>query len=89
VVVVAEVVDWGGSLRGSVIWLQQWDMGGKENKATVSTAKYSASKDLHYLCNIIKKRLYMWTGLQNARIEGESLVLSKTSIFVSFIVLQQ
>jgi hypothetical protein len=55
VVVVAVVVDRGGSLRGSVIWLQQWDMGEKENKATVSTAKYSASKDLHYICNIIKK----------------------------------
>jgi hypothetical protein len=30
-------------------------MGKKEKKATVSTAKYSASKDLHYICNIIKK----------------------------------
>jgi hypothetical protein len=35
-------------------------MGGKESKATVSThPKYSASKDLHYICNIIKERLYV------------------------------
>jgi hypothetical protein len=28
----------------------------KERKANVSTAKYSASKDLHYLCIIFKGR---------------------------------
>jgi hypothetical protein len=33
------------------------DMGGKESKANVSThPKYSASKDLHYICNIFKGR---------------------------------
>jgi hypothetical protein len=42
-------------------------MGRKENKATVSTLKYSASKDLHYICNILKGRLYMWTGLQKCQ----------------------
>ena len=41
------------------------DMGGGESKGNVSThPKYSSSKDLHYICNIIKGRLYMWTGLQ-------------------------
>ena len=57
-------------------------MGEKGRKATVSTLKYSASKDLHYICNIIKGRLYMWTGLQKCQNKrGEKLVLSKTSIF--------
>jgi hypothetical protein len=57
-------------------------MGEKESKATVSSPKYSASKDLHYICNIIKGRLYMWTGLQKCQNREESLVLSKTSIFI-------
>ena len=44
------------------------DMGEKESKATMSThPKYSASKDLQYICNIIKERLYMWTGLQKCQ----------------------
>ena len=30
------------------------------------------------------KGLYLWTELQNARREGESLILSKTSIFNIF-----
>jgi hypothetical protein len=41
--------------------------GKKGRKATVSTLKYSASKDLHYICNIIKERLNMWTGLQKCQ----------------------
>jgi hypothetical protein len=32
VVVVAAIVDRGNGLRGSVIWLQQWDMGEKRTK---------------------------------------------------------
>jgi hypothetical protein len=61
------------------------DMGEKESKANVSThPKYSTSKDLHYICNIVKGRLYMWTGLQKCQDRGESLVLSKTSIFNIF-----
>ena len=57
VVVVAVVVDRGSSLRGSAIWSRQMDMGEKESKANVSThPKYSASKDLHYICNIFKGR---------------------------------
>jgi hypothetical protein len=60
-------------------------MGEKESKATVSThPKYSASKDLHYICNVIKEQLYMWTGLQKCQNREESLVLSKTSIFIIF-----
>jgi hypothetical protein len=69
VVVVAAIVDRGDGLRGSVIWLQQWDMGEKENKATVSTAKYSASKDLHYICNLSKGGCIGGLGCRNARIE--------------------
>ena len=42
------------------------------------------AKDLHYICNIIKGRLYMWTGLQKCQNRGKSLVLSKTSIFNIF-----
>jgi hypothetical protein len=60
-------------------------MGEKESKATVSThPKYSASKDLHYICNIIKEWLHMWTGLQKCQNRGEGLVLLKTSIFSTF-----
>ena len=55
VVVVAVVVDGGSSLKGSVVWRHQMNMGEKESKANVSTnPKYSASKDLHYICNIFK-----------------------------------
>src|SRR3954466_3907529 len=39
----------------------------KGEKGEQSNREYSskvlASKDLHYICNIIKGRLYMWTGL--------------------------
>src|SRR3989337_2777310 len=45
--------------------------GEKESKANVSThPKYSASKDLHYICNIFKVRLYMWTRLQKCQNRG-------------------
>ncbi len=85
VVVVAVVVDWGGSLRGSVVWQRRMKMGEKESKANVSThPKYSASKDLHYICNIFKGGCICGLGCRNARIEGEGLVLSKTSIFSIF-----
>src|SRR3989337_2195398 len=70
--VVVAIVGEGSCLRGSIIWLHQKDMGEKESKATMSThPKYSASKDLHYICNIIKERLYMWTGLQKCQNRGE------------------
>jgi hypothetical protein len=58
--VVVANVGGGSCIRGSVIWSRQTDMGRKENKATVSTHKYSASKDLHYICNIFKgKAVYV------------------------------
>ena len=31
------------------------------------SSKVLASKDLHYICNIIKGRLYMWIGLQKCQ----------------------
>ena len=44
---------------------------GKGEKREKSNREYSskvlASKDLHYICNIIKGRLYMWTGLQKCQ----------------------
>ena len=44
---------------------------GKGEKGEKSNREYSskvlASKDLHYICNIIKGRLYMWTGLQKCQ----------------------
>ena len=84
--VVVVVVDGGIWLRGSVVWWHQMNMGEKENKANVSThPKYSASKDLHYICNIFKGGCICGLGCRNARIEGESLVLAKTSIFSIFI----
>src|SRR3990170_5765222 len=88
VVVVTVVVNGNSWLRGSVIWMRQVGMGEKERKANVSTAKYSASKALHYICNIFKRRLYMWTGLQKCQNRGESLVLTKTSIF-SLVALEE
>ena len=43
----------------------------KGEKEEQSNREYSskvlASKDLHYICNIIKGRLYMWTGLQKCQ----------------------
>src|SRR3989337_3829838 len=72
----------GAPLSGS----SKRNMEEKESKANVSThPKYSGSKDLHYIGNIFKGGLYMWTGLQKCQNRGESLVLSKTSIFSIFI----
>jgi len=83
--VVLVVVSRGSGLRGYIIWLHQTDTGKKESKANMSThPKYSASKDLDYICNNIKGRLYMCTELQNCQNRGESLVLLKTSIFSIF-----
>ena len=57
----------------------------KGEKGEQSNREYSfkvlASKDLHYICNIIKGRLYMWTGLQKSQNRGKNLVLSKSSFF--------
>ena len=43
----------------------------KKGKGEKSNREYSskvlASKDLHYICNIIKERLYKWTGLQKCQ----------------------
>ena len=50
---------------------QEERKGGKEGESNREySSKVLASKDLHYICNIIKGRLYMWTELQNARIKG-------------------
>ena len=82
---VAAVVKGGIWLLDSTIWLQQPERRKKGEKGEQSNREYSskvlASKDLHYICNIIKGRLYMWTGLQKCQNRGENLVLSKTSIF--------
>ena len=43
-------------------------IGGKEGESNREySSKVLASKDLHYICNIIKGRLYMWTGLQKCQ----------------------
>ena len=39
---------------------------GKQSNREYSS-KVLTSKDLHYICNIIKGRLYMWTGLQKCQ----------------------
>ena len=39
---------------------------GKQSNREYSS-KVLASKDLHYICNIIKGRLYMWIGLQKCQ----------------------
>ena len=57
--------------------------GGEQNNREYSS-KVLASKDLHYICNIIKGRLYMWIGLHKCQNRGESLVLSKNTIFSIF-----
>ena len=56
---------------GSDIWLHQPERKIKGEKGEQSNHEYSskvlASKDLHYICNIIKGRLYMWIGLQKCQ----------------------
>ena len=68
--VVAVVVKDGVWILGSDIWLHQPERR-KGEKGEQSNREYSskvlASKDLHYICNIIKGRLYMWTGLQKCQ----------------------
>ena len=68
---VVVVVDGGVWLQGSSIWLRQPDRKERGKKRERSNREYSskvlASKDLHYICNIIKGRLYMWTGLQKCQ----------------------
>ena len=68
VVVVIGGVVW---ILGSSIWLHQPERRKKGEKGEQSNREYSskvlASKDLHYICNIIKGRLYMWTGLQKCQ----------------------
>ena len=68
---VAAVVKGGIWLLDSTIWLQQPERRKKGEKGKQSNREYSskvlASKDLHYICNIIKGRLYKWTGLQKCQ----------------------
>ena len=58
-------------LQGSTIWLHQPERKRKWEKGDQSNREYSskvlASKDVHHICNIIKGRLYMWTGLQKCQ----------------------
>ena len=65
---VAAVVKGGIWLLDSTIWLQQPERRKKGGKGEQSNREYPskvlASKNLHYICNIIKEGLYMWTGLQ-------------------------
>jgi hypothetical protein len=52
--VVVAIVGWAAVSVAPSSGLDNLIRGEKESKATVSTLKYSASKDLHYICNIIK-----------------------------------
>ena len=65
VVAVVKGVIW---LLDSVIWLRHPRRMEKWEKRDQSNREYSSkvltSKDLHYICNITKGWLYMWTGLQ-------------------------
>ena len=64
-------IDGGIWLLGSDIWFHQPERRRKGEKGEQSNREYSskvlASKDLHYICNIIKEGLYMWTGLQKCQ----------------------
>ena len=64
---------------------------GKGEKRGKSNREYSskvlASKDLHYICmGICVKRPYRWTELQNARIRGGYLLLSKTTLLAASVL---
>ena len=51
------------------------------------SSKVLASKDLHYICmGICVRRPYQWTELQNARIRGGELILSKTTLLAASIL---
>ena len=74
VVVVIGGVVW---ILGSTIWLHQPERRRKGEKGRQSNREYSykvlASKDLHYICNIIKGNgMYLWTKLQNAKKKGKA-----------------
>ena len=64
-------------------------MGEKREKSNREySSKVLASKDLHYICRgICVKGQYRWTELQNARIRGGELVLSKTTLLAASILL--
>ena len=60
--VVAVIVEGGVWILGSTIWLRhprRMEKGKKRgSKATMSThPNYSASKDLHYICNIYQRKV--------------------------------
>ena len=63
----------------------------KGEKREQSNREYSskvlASKELHYICIGIRvRRPYQWTELQNARIRGGSLILSKTTLLAASVL---
>ena len=64
-----------------------------EEKRKQSNREYSSkvliSKELHYICMHwyqMEKGYRIWTELQNARIRGGSLVVSKTMVLVTSIL---
>ena len=71
--VVAVVVKDGVWILGSDIWLHQPERRRKREKGKQSNREYSskvlASKDLHYICNIIKEGCICGLGCRNARTE--------------------
>ena len=89
--VVGVIVDGGVWLLDSSIWLRQPERKERGKKGGESNREYSskvlASKELHYICmGICVKRHYRWTELQNARIRGGQLVLSKTTLLAASIL---
>src|SRR3954468_8373821 len=85
--VVGVVVDGGVWILGSIVWSQQSgrEMGkrGKQGNREYSSkvlAKQGATLHMHgYMC----KGPYQWTELQNARIRGGYLILSKTTLLAA------
>ena len=67
---------------------EEEENGGKEGaKNREYSSKVLASKELHYICmGICVRRPYQWTKLQNARIRGKYLVLSKTTLLAASIL---
>ena len=68
---VAAVVKGGIWVLDSVTWWRHPRRMEKGKRREQSNREYSskvlASKDLHYICKIIKGKLYMWTGLQKCQ----------------------